>query len=70
MNLFEALITFIGAIAFLVLLSFLLSWPVYMLWNYCLVGTIDGIHETTWLNAWGLTVLANMLFKSHSSKKD
>lgn len=70
MKLFEALIAFIGAITFLVLLSFLLSWPVYMLWNYCLVGTINGINETTWLNAWGLTVLSNLLFKSHTSKKD
>lgn len=69
MDLFGKLITFIGAIVFLILLSFLLSWPVYMLWNGCLVGTVSGVAETTWLNAWGLTILANLMFKSHVSSK-
>lgn len=69
MDIFGKFITFIGAIVFLVLLSFLLSWPVYMLWNGCLVGTVAGVSETTWLNAWGLTILANLLFKSHGSTK-
>ena len=37
------------AIAALVFLSFLLSWPVYMLWNGCLVGAVAGVSEVTWL---------------------
>ena len=49
-------------------LSFLLSWPVYMLWNGCLVGAIAGVSEVTWLQAWGLTVLCGFLFKSNVSK--
>ena len=52
----------------LLALSFLLSWPVYMLWNGCLVGAIAGVSEVSWLQAWGLTVLCGFLFKSNVSK--
>ena len=52
----------------LLALSFLLSWPVYMLWNGCLVGAIAGVSEVSWLQAWGLTILCGFLFKSNVSK--
>jgi hypothetical protein len=55
-------------LAGLLALSFLLSWPVYMLWNGCLVGAIEGVSEVTWLQAWGLTILCGFLFKSNVSK--
>lgn len=67
---FEKFIFVLGGIAFLVFLSFLLSWPVYMLWNGCLVGAITGVNEVTWLQAWGLNLLAGIMFKTHVSKKD
>ena len=51
----------------LLALSFLLSWPVYMLWNGCLVSAIAGVSEVSWLQAWGLTVLCGFLFKSNVS---
>lgn len=51
-------------IAGLVFLSFLLSWPVYALWNGCLVGAVDGIKEVTWMQAWGINILAGILFKT------
>jgi hypothetical protein len=57
-------------IAGLLSLSFLLSWPVYMLWNGCLVDAVTGINQVTWLQAWGLTVLCGFLFKTSISKKD
>jgi hypothetical protein len=56
----------LGIVGILVL-SFLLSWPVYMLWNGCLVGAVAGVSEVTWLQAWGLTVLCGFLFKSNVS---
>jgi hypothetical protein len=60
--------TIIGAVVLgivgLLFLSFLLSWPVYMLWNGCLVGAIAGVSEVTWLQAWGLMILSGFLFKS------
>lgn len=70
MKAFELLITILGAIVFLVLLSFLLSWPVYMLWNGCLVDAVEGVKEVTWLQAWGLNLLAGMLFKTTIKSKE
>ena len=64
MNFMEALFTIIGGIVFLVFLSFLLSWPVYMLWNGCLVDAVTGIKEVTWMQAWGINILAGILFKT------
>jgi hypothetical protein len=57
----------VSGILSLLVLSFLLSWPVYMLWNGCLVGAIAGVSEVTWLQAWGLVVLCGFLFKSNVS---
>lgn len=57
-------------LATLVLISFLLSWPVYMLWNGCLVGAVAGVAEVTWLQAWGLTILCGFLFKTTVNTKE
>lgn len=46
----------------------LFSLPVWLLWNYCLVGAVAGVSQVTWLQAWGITVLCAFLFKSSSSK--
>jgi len=64
MNIIAAIIC---GIALIVFLSFLLSWPVYMLWNGSLVGAVDGIHEIDWMTAWGISLLCGLLFKSHTS---
>jgi hypothetical protein len=65
----EKLVMLIMGIAFLVFVSFVLSWPVYMLWNGCLVGAIDGVNEITWLQGWGLSFLFGILFKPNSTSK-
>jgi hypothetical protein len=52
----------IGAIILVLFLSFLLSWPAYVLWNGCLVGAVDGVREITWLQAWGISALIGLLF--------
>ncbi len=71
MNFLETVITILGGILFLVILSFLFSWPVYMLWNGCLVDAVEGVKEVTWLQAWGLNILAGFLFKTTvNTKKD
>ena len=67
MKAFDVLFTVIGGIAFLVFLSFLLSWPVYMLWNGCLVDAVQGVKEVTWLQAWGINFLFGILFKPSSA---
>lgn len=69
MKAIEILITVIGGVALLVFLSFLLSWPVYMLWNGCLVDAVSGAKEVTWLQAWGINLLAGFLFKTTVHKK-
>jgi len=69
MKAFEILITALGGIVFLVFISFLLSWPVYMLWNGCLVGAVKGVQEVTWLQAWGLNFLFGILFKPSVTSK-
>ena len=69
MKLFELLITVLGSIVFLLFISFLLSWPVYMLWNGCFVGAINGVNEVTWLQAWGLNILFGIMFSKNTSSK-
>lgn len=68
----EKLILLVGAIvtsfAGLLLLSFLLSWPVFMLWNGCLVSAITGVNEITWLQGWGISILCGLLFNKSTSK--
>ena len=49
-----------------ILLGIILSFPIMLLWNYCLVPAVAGISEITWIQAWGLYVLFNILFKSSS----
>ena len=61
-----AIVTVIAGLFFL---SFLLSWPVLMLWNGCLVGAVDGVHEIGWLQAWGLQFLFSLLFNTSISTK-
>jgi len=57
-----------GGIAVMLALSCLMSWPVYMLWNGCLVDAVTGVREVTWLQAWGITVLCSFLFNTSVTK--
>jgi hypothetical protein len=68
-NFITAVSAVIGALALLVFISFILSIPVWLLWNGCLVDAIDGVREVTWLQAWGLSILAGFLFKSTTVQK-
>lgn len=69
-KLISALILLAGGLAFILFVSFLLAWPVYMLWNGCLVDAVTGIKEVTWMQAWGLNILASILFKKTITTKD
>jgi hypothetical protein len=59
---------FITVLALGVLFSFILSWPVMVLWNAALVPTVSGIKEVDWSTAWCISLLCGMLFKSNTSK--
>ena len=69
----EKIVAIVGAvvvgIAGILLLSFLLSWPVYMLWNGCLADAVTGVNKVTWLQAWGIAVLSGLLFKTTINSK-
>ena len=65
-----AVMAILAGIATLLFLSFVLSWPVMELWNGCLVGAVDGVREIGWLQAWGISTLCGILFKTTVTKKD
>ena len=58
----------VGIITLIVMLGLLLSFPIYLLWNYCLVGAITGINQISWWQAWGIMFLFGLLFKTNVSK--
>ena len=65
----QTLEVIVGTVVLVVVLGLLLSLPIWLLWNDCLVSAIDGVHEITWLQAWGLNILCTSLFKSTTSTK-
>lgn len=65
-NIINAVVVTTVALGALVALSLLLSIPVWLLWNGCLVGAIDGVREITWLQSWGIMILSGFLFKNTS----
>jgi hypothetical protein len=59
----------IAAFALIVIFGLLLSLPVMLLWNLCLVPAVPGVLEIGWLQAWGLMILCGFLFKPITSSK-
>ena len=66
----QHLLAVIIGLALIVFVSFLLSLPVMLLWDAVMPEIFTGLHEITWLQAWGLSLLCGLLFKSHTTKKD
>ena len=56
----------VGFITLIVLYSALLSLPVMWIWD-SFMPDIFGLNTITWLQAWGLSLLCGMLFKSHTT---
>lgn len=63
----KAMAGIVGVIALIVVLGLVMSWPVMMLWNGCLVDAVTGVKEIGWLQAWGILILCGTLFKSSAS---
>jgi len=59
----------LGTVAVALVAIFVLAFPVQWLWNNCLVPAVNGINAIGFWQALGLTILANVLFKSNVSKK-
>lgn len=68
-DMIEVVGAFVGLVAAVLFLSFVLAWPVMALWNQCLVPAMDGVKEIGWLQAWGLQFLFNILFKTSITTK-
>ena len=61
-------IAFSIVLLFIIALSFLLSYPVMLLWNGCLVPAVAGVSEVTWLQTWGLIILFHAMFSTSYNK--
>jgi hypothetical protein len=48
----------------IIILGLLVSWPVMMLWNYCLVPAIPALMPVGWLQSWGILIICGALFKT------
>lgn len=59
----------LGALALLFVACVVLAWPVQLLWNYSLVGAVDGINPITFWQALGISFLFGILFKNSNSSK-
>lgn len=62
----QAVALFLTAVVLVVVVSFVLSLPVMLLWD-AVVPAIFKLPEITWMQAWGLSLLCGLLFKSHIS---
>jgi hypothetical protein len=69
MNIAAPFSLFAALFATVLFLGFLLSFPLMLLWNWCLVPAIPGLVEVGWLQMWGIYILGNFMFKA-SVKKD
>jgi hypothetical protein len=63
----EKLGALLAALGLLALAAIILAWPVQLLWNYSLVGAVDGINPITFWQALGINFLFGILFKNSTS---
>ena len=63
------LVIVVGGLSLVLLVSFLLAWPVMALWNGCLVPAVSGTHEIGWMQAWGISVLSHLLVSTMTTVK-
>ena len=57
-------------LAVVVIVGLVLSFPLMLLWNGRVVPAINGVQEITWLQAWGIMIVSNILFKPTSYRKE
>jgi hypothetical protein len=60
--------TAIMLIVAVILISLLLSYPMMLLWNGCLVDAVTVLEPVSWLQMWGISVLIGLLTSQPSSK--
>jgi hypothetical protein len=70
MKVFDAIFTISGVIGLIIILGLIMSIPTWFLWNNCFVDAVHGVNQIGIVQAWGLNILAGLLFKSNITKKD
>lgn len=67
----DKVVTALGAIilgvVLIVVLGLILALPVMWLWNGALIPAVPFLKEIGWLQAWGISILCGLLFKSSLS---
>jgi hypothetical protein len=64
----EKLGVVLSALALIAVGAIVLAWPTQLLWNYCLIGAVDGVHPIGFWQALGINLLFGILFKTSNSK--
>jgi hypothetical protein len=62
-------IKILGFFALLLVIALLMAFPTMWLWNGVVVDVIEGVEEITFLQALGLNILSNILFKSTNTSQ-
>lgn len=44
-----------------ILLGMIIAWPIQLLWNYALVGSITAVNEISFWQAYGIFLLAKLI---------
>ena len=60
---------FLMAVLLSIALGGIIALPIMWLWNAAVVGTIPGVLEISYFNAWGLFLLCSILFKTNITRK-
>lgn len=47
----------------LITVSFVISYPLMLLWNFALVPAVSILAEVSWLQMWGISILIALLVK-------
>jgi hypothetical protein len=50
-------------VMFSIFLSFILSYPMMLIWNHSLVPAVSGLHEVSWSQMFMISILTSLVFK-------
>lgn len=60
----ELLIRFLSVLIVGIVVGAIVSYPVMLLWNSCLVPAVPGIKEVSWIQAWGIMLMGQLMFQT------
>lgn len=69
MNIGSAIAVIVVGLGAILFVTFLLAYPLMLLWNGCLVDAITIAKPVGWLQMWGIAFLFGCLFKTSVTSK-